>query len=79
MYVLETLLGFGVSPEQARMVLPLNHATEWYWSGSVAAFARVCKLRLDPHTQQETRDVAVMIDRVISSVFPVSWEALTKE
>lgn len=75
----KTLLGFGVSPEQARMVLPLNHATEWYWSGSVAAFARVCKLRLDPHTQQETRDVAVMIDRVLSSVFPVSWEALTKE
>lgn len=75
----KTLLGFGVSPEQARMVLPLNHATEWYWSGSVAAFARVCKLRLDPNTQQETRDVAVLIDRVLSSVFPVSWEALTKE
>jgi len=79
LHAYKTLLGFGVSPEQARMVLPLNHATEWYWSGSVAAFARVCKLRLDPNTQQETRDVAVMIDRALSAHFPVSWSALTKE
>jgi thymidylate synthase (FAD) len=79
LHAYKTLLGFGVSPEQARMVLPLNHATEWYWSGSVAAFARVCKLRLDPNTQQETRDVAVLIDRALSTYFPVSWAALTKE
>lgn len=79
MHAYKTLLDFGVAPEQARMVLPLNHATQWYWTGSVAAFARVCKLRLDPTTQQETRDVAVMIDRCLSDAFPVSWQALTKE
>lgn len=71
------LLGRGVAPEQARMVLPLNHATEWYWTGSVAAFARVCKLRLDPHAQKETADVAVKISEALSKAFPVSWEALT--
>ena len=72
----KTLLDNGVAPEQARMVLPLNHATEWYWSGSVAAFARVCKLRLDPHAQKETRSVAVKIDEALKEIFPVSWKAL---
>jgi thymidylate synthase (FAD) len=58
------------------MVLPLNHATEWYWTGSVAAFARVCKLRLDPHAQKETQDVAIKIDEALKHAFPVSWDAL---
>ena len=72
----EGLLLQGVCPEQARMVLPQSMMTEWWWSGSLAAFARVCKLRLDPHTQKETRDVAAMIDAELANVFPVSWEAL---
>lgn len=70
------LLDNDVAPEQARMVLPLNHATEWYWTGSVAAFARVCKLRLDPHAQKETAEVAVEIDKALREVYPVSWSAL---
>lgn len=68
---------YGVCPEQARMVLPQSMMTEWWWSGSLAAFARVCKLRLDPHTQKETRDVAEMISAALAERFPVSWEALT--
>lgn len=72
------LLADGVCPEQARMVLPQSMLTEWWWSGSLAAFARVCKLRLDPHTQKETRDVAAMIDAELAKVFPVSWEALMR-
>ena len=70
------LLSRGVCPEQARMVLPQSMLTEWVWSGSLAAFARVCKLRLDPHTQKETRDIAEMIDVEMRRLFPVSWEAL---
>ena len=70
------MLEAGVCPEQARMVLPQSMMTEWWWSGSLAAFARVCKLRLDPHTQKETRDVTAMIDAELAEVFPVSWEAL---
>lgn len=71
------MLGSGVCPEQARMVLPQSMYTEWYWTGSIAAFSRVCKLRLDPHTQQETRGIAQQINLVIAPLFPVSWEALT--
>ena len=66
----------GVCPEQARMVLPLCSETTWIWTGSLVFFARVCKLRLDPHAQKETRDVAEEISLVISKLFPVSWAAL---
>ena len=70
------LIDDGVAPEQARMVLPQNTMTEWIWSGSLAAFARVCKLRLDPHAQQETQDVAFEIDRLVPETFKYSWKAL---
>lgn len=72
----QELLDRGVCPEQARMVLPQSMNTEWYWTGSLAAWARVCKLRLDPHTQQETRDIAEQISTVMADLFPVSWSAL---
>lgn len=68
----------GIAPEQARMILPQNMMTEWIWSGSLMAFARVCNLRLDPHSQLETREVAQMINSVVKPLFPVSWEFLVK-
>ena len=74
----QRLLTLGVAPEQARMVLPQNTMTNWIWSGSLMAFARVCNLRLDPHAQAETREVAVEIDSRMNALFPVSWNALTK-
>lgn len=70
------LLEMGVAPEQARMVLPLSTMTEWIWSGSLMAFVRVCKLRLDPHAQKETRDVVEIIAEYVKQQFPVSYEAL---
>ena len=76
LYEYETLLEAGVCPEQARMVLPQSTMTEWYWSGSLDAFAAMCRLRLPSDTQQETRVVAQQIDTVMSDLFPVSWSAL---
>lgn len=67
----------GVCPEQARMVLPQNTHTEWIWSGSLTAFARVINLRLDPHSQYETSIVAQQIKSEVSKWFPISWEALS--
>ena len=74
--VYKALLVEGVAPEQARMVLPQSMMTEWWWTGSLAAFARVCKLRLDPHSQQETRQIAEEMAKLIEPLFPVSWQAL---
>jgi thymidylate synthase (FAD) len=68
----------GVAPEQARSVLPQSAMTEWIWTGSLAAWARVCKLRLDEHTQFENTEVAKKIDTLMKQAFPVSWSALMK-
>ena len=70
------LLDIGVCPEQARMVLPQSMVTEWYWSGSLDAFADMCNLRCKPDTQYETQVVAGHIDTEMAKLFPVSWEAL---
>lgn len=72
----EALLKAGVCAEQARMVLPQNTMTEWIWTGTLYAWARMCQLRLDSHTQKETREIAQHVTDNLASVFPVSWEFL---
>ena len=76
LYEYETLLEAGVCPEQARMVLPQSTMTEWYWSGSLDAFADMCKLRCATDTQAETQEVAWDIYFQMEKLFPVSWIAL---
>ena len=71
------MLEQNVCEEQARMVLPQNTMTEWYWSGSLDAFAAMCHLRCASDTQYESRVVADQISEKMSELFPVSWEALT--
>ena len=66
----------GVAPEQARMVLPQSTMTEWIWSGSLDAFADMCRLREAPDTQAESRVVAAYISDKMMELFPVSWAAL---
>ena len=73
-----SLLQKGVAPEQARMVLPQSMMTEWYWSGTLYAFARVCNLRCKPDTQKETQDVANEIDKLADEAFPYCWKHLRK-
>jgi thymidylate synthase (FAD) len=70
------LLGFGVCPEQARMVLPQNMMTEFIETGSLAAYARLVALRTSPDAQQEIREVAEAVSRALMQVFPESWKAL---
>ena len=69
----------GVCPEQARMVLPQSMYTSWYWTGSLAAYARFYKQRTDPHAQKEIQDLAKMVGEVIRPLFPNAWEVLTSE
>ena len=72
------LLKEGVAPEQARFVLPQGTYTEWWWTGSLAAYARVYALRSDPHAQWEVREYAAAISKIIAPLYPVSWRALTQ-
>ena len=77
-HLYQELLEQGVAPEQARMILPLSMYTEWYWTGSLAAFARVCKLRLEPDAQEETQEIAGQIDKECAKLFPISWKYLVQ-
>ena len=72
----ETLLNQGVAPEMARMVLPQSMMTEWYWTGTLYAFSRVCELRCAEDTQEETRKIADKIDEICDEEFPYSWKYL---
>lgn len=72
----EDLINAEVAPEMARMVLPQSMYTEWYWSGSLDAFANMCKLRCKPDTQEETRLIANQISEQMLEKFPKSWSAL---
>ena len=74
-----TMLESGIAPEQARMILPQSMMTEWYWSGTLYAFARVCNLRCKPDAQLESREVCDMINKQVAELFPVSWKALRDE
>lgn len=75
----ERLLKDGVCPEQARIVLPQGMYTEFIETGSLAAYARLCRLRLDPHAQKEIRVYAQQISDLLQERFPVSWKALMAE
>ena len=74
--VYKELLEDGVAPEQARMVLPQSTMTEWYWSGTLGAFAKMCNLRCKEDTQYESRLVADQISEKLMELYPVSFKAL---
>lgn len=74
-----SLLADGVAPEIARAILPQAMYTEFIETASLAAYARLCGLRLDPHAQAEIREFAGAVSAAMAEVFPVSWSALMPE
>jgi thymidylate synthase (FAD) len=72
------LLDAGVAPEQSRMVLPQNVLTEWTWSGTLGAFAKMCTLRLHPEAQYEARLVAQQVYEYLQEYWPVGAKALVE-
>ena len=75
----ENMIKGGVAPEMARMVLPQAMYTEYYVTGSLAAWARAYKLRIDAHAQKEIQELAKQWDEIIRPLFPVSWSALVDD
>lgn len=73
------LLSEGVCPEQARIVLPQNMMTEFVETGSLSAYARLYNLRTDPTAQKEIQELATIVGELLSTKFPVSWNALVKK
>lgn len=72
----EKVLSYGVAPEQARMLLPQSMMTTWWWSGSLGAFAKMCRLRLAPDAQYESQLVAQQISNKMLELYPVAWKSL---
>jgi thymidylate synthase (FAD) len=67
----------GVAPEVARVVLPQAMYTEFIETGSLAAYARLCGLRLSPDAQREIQAYAQGLSTLLTPRFPVSWNALS--
>ena len=66
----------GVCPEQARISQPLAMMTEWIWSGSLMAWARFVKLRIDKNAQAECWPYAAAVYDAMERYFPHSTKAL---
>jgi thymidylate synthase (FAD) len=71
-----SLIQSGVPPEQARMVLPQNMMTEFIETGSLAAYARLCNLRMGPDAQKEIQEVARTVSNALETAFPATWKVL---
>jgi len=71
------LIEEGVAPEQARFILPQGMYTEWYWTGSLSAYARFYSLRSAEYAQWEIREYANAVGGIIKSLYPVCWKYLT--
>lgn len=76
--IYEALLEKGMCEEQARFVLPQGCMVNWYWTGSLSAFARFYKQRTDSHAQVEIQELAKMVGKIIAPIYPISWAALTE-
>lgn len=70
------LISLGIAPEQARGVLPQSTYTEWWWTGSLSAFARVCRLRSDSHAQWEVQQYSSAFSAILKDLYPYCWSKL---
>lgn len=75
----EDMIDENVAPEMARMVLPQSMMTEYYVTGSLAAFARAYTQRIYTGAQKEIQELASQWDKIIRPLFPVSWKCLVEE
>ena len=71
----QRLMDKGVAREIARIGLPLNVYTEWYWKIDLHNLFHFLSLRMDAHAQQEIRDYATAMYALIQPIVPVAAEA----
>ena len=74
----EALLSKGVAREMARMVLPLNIYTQWYWTINVRSLMNFLNLRADSHAQYEIQEYAKIIAEIFRQEFPWTYESFIK-
>ena len=72
----EWALAEGLAPEQARIILPQNMSVTWVWTGSLLSYVHLIKLRKEGHAQVEAQQFATLVEELVKSLFPISYEAL---
>ena len=75
-YYYETALSLGIAKESARFLLPLNTKTRMYMNGTARSWIHYIKLRTDPSTQKEHRDIAEEIKLIFKEQMPIISEAM---
>jgi thymidylate synthase (FAD) len=65
----------GLARELARMVLPTNYYTQWYWKIDLHNLLHFLSLRADPHAQYEIRVYAEKIAEIVARWVPHTWHA----
>lgn len=73
--VYSNAMDYGVSRELARMLLPVNIYTEWYWQMDLHNLCHFLKLRLDSHAQWEAQQYARVILMMATAVAPTTMKA----
>ena len=68
----------GLARELARMNLPLNVYTQWYWKIDLHNLLHFVSLRADPHAQYEIRVYAEALLETIKRWVPLAYEAFAK-
>src|SRR5438876_7392282 len=71
----EHFLEKGLAREIARIALPASVYTEWYWKIDLHNLFHFLSLRMDDHAQQEIRDYATAMFKLIQPVVPIAAEA----
>ena len=71
----QQLLDLGVAKEMARMVLPLNLYTEFYWTVNARSLMEFIRLRSESHAQWETREYSNALADLFCQVMPWTFEA----
>jgi len=71
----QEFLDKGVAREIARIALPASVYTEWYWKIDLHNLFHFLSLRMDPHAQQEIRDYATAMFKLIQPIVPIAAEA----
>ena len=68
----------GIARELARMVLPLNAYTQWYWKIDLHNLMHFLALRFDPHAQYEIRVYAKIMTDILKKWVPLTYEAFIR-
>ena len=65
----------GLARELARMNLPMNIYTQWYWKVDLHNLFHFLRLRADDHAQYEIRVYADTILKIVSDWVPIAFQA----